>query len=290
MRRTAVVLRGGAVVAGFVLLIGCGGTSLHRNDGAAGVDGAGGNGVVQSGDGADGADGADGESYSDGGPVTGSGRLTSRQLIFSGVSRLDVGATFTVRVTTGEPGQATIRMDDNLTDLVDATVVGDELRLGLKPGASVRNASLSAEVTVASLDRLTADGVSHVTLGSTISGEQLQFDVGGSSQVTGVVRVAQALASASGTSTLELSGNAGRLDLSGAGTSTMRMPELTVRDLDVELSGASCATVAVSDTLTARTSGASALRYSGAPRINQDETSGLSSIAPQSSGGKSCGV
>ena len=280
------------------LLIGCGANSATDNDGggALGIDDTGGREVVQGGagvDGAHGADGADGaaeDGYSSGdGPVTGSGRLVSRGIGVAGVTKLDVGATFDVQVTIGEPEQATIRMDDNLTGLVEVAVVGDELRLGLKPGASVRNASLSTQVTVASLDRLSADGLSHVTFGSVIAGEQLQLDAGGSSQVTGVVRADQALASASGTSTLELSGNVGRLDLSGSGTSTLHMPESAVRDLDVELSGASCATVAVSDTVTARTSGVSALRYIGTPQINRDQTSGLSSIEPQSSGAKRCG-
>jgi hypothetical protein len=264
------------IAALLLLLAGCGGTA----DGAvAGIadDGEGGAEVVHDGDGL-------------GGSVVGSGRLTSKRLDVAGVTRLDVGSGFIVHVLIGSPEQATIRMDDNLTDLVEASAVGDELRLGLKPDASVRNASLSAEVTVASLDLLSSDGVSRVTLGSVVAGEQLQLDVGGSSQVTGVVRVTQALASVSGTSTLDLSGAAGRLDLSGAGSSTLRMPRLAVRDLNVELSGASCATVAVSDTLTARTSGVSALRYSGTPSINRAETSGLSSITPQSPGDKTCGA
>ena len=280
-----------------LLAAGCDATSTGR-DGADGEDGAGiagGGHVVQGEDGADGAegtdgrDGADGGSYSDGAAVTGSGRLISRRISVTGVTELDVGANFEVRVTIGEPAQATIRMDDNLADLVETAVVGDELRLGLKPGASVRNASLSAEVTVAGLERLTTGGVSDVRFGTEVVGEQLQFDASGASRITGVVRAAQALASASGASTLELSGNIAHLELNGAGTSSFRLPELTVRDLGAELSGASCATVAVSGTLTARASGVSALRYSGTPRINRDETSGLSSIAPDTLAEDRCG-
>jgi hypothetical protein len=149
---------------------------------------------------------------------------------------------------------------------------------------------LSADVTVASLERLTAGGASRVVLGSEVTGRQLQVDASGASQVSGVVRVDQALASASGASTLELSGDVGHLDLSGTGTSGLRLPRLTVRALDAELSGASCATVAVSDTLTARASGMSVLRYIGAPRIDHDEATGLSPIAPDAPGGERCGA
>lgn len=277
------VLRRGVIVVGVLVLAGCGGTSVGRNgaDGATGDDGVDGSHVLP------GAEGADGRSYPDGDAVTGSGRVVSRSISVAGVTTLQIGATFDVQVRTGEPEQATIRMDDNLTDLVEATVVGDELRLGLKPGASVRNASLSAEITLASLARLTARGASDVRLATEIVAEQLQVDASGASRVAGVLRLDQTLASASGASTLELSGDIGRLELSGSGTSGIRAPGLTVRDLDAELSGVSCATMAVSETLSARASGVSALRYRGTPQINRHETSGLSSIAPDAGG---CGA
>lgn len=304
--RFGAALRSGVILAAVLLVAGCsevssggdgadGSPGVHvtdGRDGGAANGGKGGDGVDGR-DGADGADGADGSpglNYSDPDAVSGSGHLTSRLLSFSGVTKLDVGANFVVHLTIGKPEQATIRMDDNLTDLVEATVVGDHLRLGLKPGANVRNATLSAEVTVASLDRLNAHGASEVRLGSEVAGEQMQVHASGASRVTGAVRVDHALASASGASTLELSGDVGHLDLSGSGTSGLRLPDLTVRDLDVELSGASCATLTVRDTLTARAAGVSALRYSGAPRINRDDISGLSSIAPDDPGSPGCGA
>lgn len=230
-----------------------------------------------------------GVSYSDNDAVTGSGQLTSRQLSVSGVTTLLVGAGFVVRVTIGEPETATIRMDDNLTDLVDVTVSGDQLRLGLKPGASVRNATLSAEITVRHLDRLTAGGAGQVTLASELVGDTLELDAAGASRITGPVRVDRLLAAASGASTLALSGRAGYLDVRAVGTSALRLSELAVRNLDVVLSGASCAAVAVSDTLAAQASGVSVLHYQGTPRITRQKTSGASSIAAGVPPGGRCG-
>ena len=43
-------------------------------------------------------------------------------------------------------------MDDNLTDRIEATVTGNELHLGIKPGMSVRYATLFAELTVGELE------------------------------------------------------------------------------------------------------------------------------------------
>ncbi|MGH3942069.1 MAG: GIN domain-containing protein [Pseudonocardiaceae bacterium] len=221
--------------------------------------------------------------------MTGSRHLTSRQLNLSGVADLAVGAGFVVRVRIGESEEATIWMDDNLTDLVDATVTGGRLSLGLKPDVKVRNATLVAEITVRNLDQLTAGGVSQVTLAPELTGAALRLEAGGASHITGRLRVETVVAVASGTSTLALSGQVRHLTLDAKGTSELALSELAVRDLDAVLSGASCAAVAVSDTLAAQTSGTSALRYSGAPRITREQTSGVSSITPEASHGDRCG-
>lgn len=283
----AVLLLTGCRAAGEDGSPGTGSPGTSGTDVVQGSDGQdGGDGV--DGSGADGADGTDGFSTGSG-PVLGSGQLTSQNITFSGVNTLVVGAHFEVRVTVGEPEQATIRMDDNLTELVDATVSGDQLRLGLTPGASVRNATLLAEVTVAELHRLTASGASQVTVDSVAGGRTLLLEGAGTSRITAAVDVEQLTVSSSGASVTTLSGRAGQLDLNGSGTAGLRLAELTVRELDAELSGTSCAAVAVSDTLAARTSGAATLRYSGNPDVTRRQSSGVSSIASDSSLSDRCG-
>ncbi|MGQ0776826.1 MAG: head GIN domain-containing protein [Pseudonocardiales bacterium] len=237
----------------------------------------------------DGEDGSPGVGFSDSESVTGSGHLTSRQLNLVGVTDLAVGASFVVRVRIGETPQATISMDDNLADLVDTTVTGSRLRLGLKPDANVRNATLTADVTVRNLDQLTASGVSQVTLEPELTGDALGLEASGASHITGRLRIEAMVATASGASTLALSGSVGQLNLHATGTSGLRLSELAVRNLDAVLSGASCAAMAVSDTLAAQTSGASALRYRGTPRITREQTSGASSIGPEASRSDRCG-
>ncbi|MGH3787585.1 MAG: head GIN domain-containing protein [Pseudonocardiaceae bacterium] len=289
-QRSVWVARAVAIMAAVGLLAGCVGTSTGGPGSAGGFSING----VQGGNGSDGADGApggsfsysgpDGYSYSYSGPdaVTGSGRLTSRTIDLSGVTSVVAGATFDVRLRTGRPAQAKVTMDDNLTDRVEATVTGNELRLGIKPGMNVRNATLSAEVTVGQLNRLAANGASQVMLNSTVTGPALRLDAAGTSAITGPVAVGQMEATALGTATLALSGQVDNLDLSVAGASQLPLSNLAVRHLDVTLSGASHATVTVTDTLSADAAGVSTLQYRGTPRITRQETSGVSSIVPDS--------
>ena len=284
-------------VAG-LLLAGCLGTSTgstgdtgHSSDGGPGISGDNGadgyDGYGYDGYGYDfggngyGGNGEPGGSYSDSRSIAGSGRLTSQVVDLPGVTSVVAGANFVVRVTVGKPEQATIQMDDNLTDLVETTVSGGQLRLGLKPGAHVRNATLTAEVTVGGLDRLNAAGASQVTLVSPLIGPALQLVASGASRVTGPVEVDRVEAAVSGASTLALSGQVRDLQLRGAGASKLLLADLAVRNLDVILSGASNATVAVSDTLAAQAAGASALRYRGTPIITRQQTAGVSSIRPE---------
>lgn len=276
-RLPAPVSRAWITLVSVLLVVGC--SIPDRVDGApgedgAGVDGRGGNHVVQSGNSAS---------------VTGSGHLTSRRLSLIGVTELAVGAGFVVRVRIGEPAEATVWMDDNLTGLVDATVTGKRLHLGLKPGANLRNVTLSADVTVRDLDQLSTEEAGHVTLAAGFTGDELDLEAGGVSHIAGRLRVEKMAISASGAGTFALSGSVGHLDLDAAGTSGLRLSQLAVRDLDVELSGASCAVVTVSDTIAARTSGASALRYSGAPRVTREQTAGASSIVRAPARGDRCG-
>ena len=305
LRLAGAVLRAAAALAAVMLLAGClgSGTSGTSGTGTPGTPGTGdssGNGYGGQGGSADGGgtggDGGDGyggwggngyggdggSANGDSGLVVGSGRLTSRLISLSGVNSVAVGAGFAVRLDIGGPEQAKITMDDNLIDRMQATVTGDQLSLGLAPGAGVRNATMTAEVTVGHLDRLATSGASHALLVSAPAGPALNLSATGNSEVAGPIRVDRLQATASGAATLVLSGLAREVDLSGTGASRLSLADLAVRNLDADLSGTSHATVAVSDTLAAQTAGASVLRYRGTPNITRQETSGISSVTRDS--------
>lgn len=238
-----------------------------------GANGYGGNGGNST-DGRDGADGVDG--------MAGSGRLTTRTIDLSGVTSVVAEANFVVHLRMGNPAQAAVTTDDNLTDRVEATVTGNQLRLGIKPGMSVRNATLSADVTVGQLDRLATAGASRVTLAPELTSPALQLSIAGASTITGPVAVGRVLATVSGAGNLALSGSVQDLRFSAAGASRLPLADLTVRYLDATLSGASHATVAVTGTLAVQAAGASVLDYRGNPSVTRSQTSGMSSIVRDS--------
>ncbi|MGH3549496.1 MAG: GIN domain-containing protein [Pseudonocardiaceae bacterium] len=269
---------------------GAGGTG---GNGGNGYGGWGGNGYGGNGadgrdgvDGADGIGGAGGAGFSDPAAVAGSGRLTTWTIDLAGVTSVVTGANFVVHLRTGRPpqapGQATVTMDDNLTDRVEAAVTGGQLRLGIKPGMSVRNATLSADVAVSQLDRLATAGASRVMLDPAQTSPALHLGIAGTSAITGPVAVGRVQATVSGAGTLALSGDVQELRFNASGASRLPLADLTVRYLDATLSGASQATVTVTDTLAAQAAGASMLRYRGNPNVTHYQTSGMSSIVRDS--------
>jgi hypothetical protein len=279
------------MLATTALLAGCLGTSADGGVGGNGGDGYGGwggNGYGGHGGnangraGADGAPGAAGGGLSDLAAVAGSGRLIRRTIDLSGVTSVVAEADFVVHLRAGGPAQAVVTMDDNLVGRVDATVTGDQLRLGIKPGGSVRNATLSADVTLGRLDRLAVSAASQVVLSSTITSRALQAVVSGAGSVTGPIQIGQVEADVSGAGTLGLSGQVQDLRLQAAGAGRLPLADLAVRHLDATLSGGSHAVVTVSETLAVEATGASMLRYRGTPDITRSQTSGMSSVAPDS--------
>ena len=212
---------------------------------------------------------------------TASGKLASKRLDAVGVTRLEVGSAFHVRVTIGQPEVATVTYDDNLADLLDVGVDGGTLRLRLQPRAGLRNRpTLRAEVTVRRLEQVRASGAATVEVTGTVRNPGLRLEASGSSRVAADLGVDRVDATVSGASHLQLTGRAGALSVEGSGASNLELAGLSLQDLDIRLSGASHASVHVDRTIAAQLSGASALTYQGNPQFTKRDTSGASTIQP----------
>jgi hypothetical protein len=212
---------------------------------------------------------------------TASGKTASKHLDAAGVTRLDVGSTFVVRVTLGQPEAVTVIYDDNLADLLDVGVDNGTLRLQLQPNANIRNRpTLRADVTLRRLEEVIVSGLSSVGVTGKVQGSRLRLEVSGGSRLTADLGVDQADATVSGTSHLELTGTAGTLKAQGSGASDLELAALRLHDLDIDLSGANHADVQVDRTIAAQLSGASHLTYRGNPEFTKRETSGASTIQP----------
>ncbi|MFC2056358.1 GIN domain-containing protein, partial [Chloroflexota bacterium] len=105
-----------------------------------------------------------------------------------------------------------------------------------------------------------------------------EFEVAGASRVSGNITADDAEFEVSGASSIELSGSADNIILEVSGASRVDLADFTLSDADVELSGASEATVNVKGRLDTALSGASRLYFYGNPTMGDTDVSGASTI------------
>ncbi|UCC77797.1 MAG: DUF2807 domain-containing protein [Anaerolineales bacterium] len=192
--------------------------------------------------------------------LRGSGRLVTRELDFEGFTRLEISHAFEVDLVQSRSYSVVITADDNVIDDVEVTMSRDTLRIGMKRlFLNFQGVTLRAEVSMPTLEALELSGASRLT--GSMEADDIGFDISGASRLT-------------------LRGGGAQMRLDASGASQIDLSAFVVDDADVDISGASQATVNVRGRLDAEASGASQLEYLGNPSMGRIETSGASSISP----------
>ena len=212
--------------------------------------------------------------------VQGSGNVVTQEMDFDDFTAVDVHNAFVVEIIQSDSFSVTIRVDDNILDLLDVSTVGDTLRIRLQRGVSLRgDVTLEADITMPELDALKLSGAARASVSGFQSTGQLDIGLSGASTLDGDLEAGSIDLDTSGASRVDLVGSATALTLEGSGASTLDLADFAVDTADVTLSGASEATVNVQERIEpADVSGASRLRYLGDPSLGDVTTSGASTV------------
>jgi hypothetical protein len=233
-----------------------------------------------------------------GGPVIGSGDLTTKEYDFKDFTRIEVSHAFEVQITRGESFKVEVTTDDNLVDRLRVEQSGSTLRIGMESGISFGTATREAMITLPTLEAVQLSGASKggvigfggkgdlsiglsgaSTLALTgIKAGDARLEVSGASKLAGDLDAGDVGMEASGASQIQLSGSGDDAALEASGASKLSLTSFELAEASVTLSGASTATVNVSRTLDADLSGASNLTYSGGASVRNIQTSGASQI------------
>ena len=231
--------------------------------------------------------------------INGSGTLETREMDYSDFTKIDVGSAFEVDVTRADSCLVRITCDDNLFEYLDIDKRGDTLYIGLKPNNTYSNTTQKAIITSPSLHELELSGASKANVSGFNSPDSMKFELSGASNLDikdgkagdtsfelsgashafGSIEMADGRFNLSGASSIELDGSANDVSIEASGASHVRLPDFSVIDAEVNLSGASGATIDASGRLDGNLSGASQLRYIGNPTLGKIETSGGSTIS-----------
>jgi len=212
--------------------------------------------------------------------VRGSGNVITEDMPFADFSAVEAANAFVVEIIQSDTFGVTIRVDDNILDLLDVSKEGDTLKIGLERGVSLRgDVTLEASITMPDLDGLELSGASRASVSGFRSSGQIDIDLSGASTLEGDLEAGQTDINASGASRVVLEGSATEATIEGSGASSLDLADFTVNTAEVTLSGASEATVRVLGRIEpVDVSGASRLRYLGDPSLGDVSTSGASTV------------
>ena len=238
--------------------------------------------------------------YGFGPTITGSGKPASWDFDYRDFTKIEAGYAFGIDVVKADSYLVRITIDDNLYEHLDISKQGDTLYLRLKPNYNYINVNRKATINLPDLEKLGLSGASKADIGSGFSSSHAvdfelsgaskvdigdmkagntNFGLSGASKASGRIEMADGRFDLSGASSLKLEGSANDVDIQASGASHVELADFSVVDADINLSGASDATINASGRLDGNMSGASRITYMGNPTLGSISASGGSTIS-----------
>lgn len=211
--------------------------------------------------------------------ITGSGKVVTRPYELADFDAVNVQGPFAVEIQHADSFGVRITADDNLFEHMRVSKVGHELRIALDPGRSFRvHSRMKASVMLPRLEAVRFAGAVEGTMAGFPASERFTADSSGASRLKGTIETGRLHLEASGASTISLAGTAKEARLEASGASRLDLGKLKLGRADVELAGASHATLYVHEALDYSATGASRVIYEGNPKVGKQDTSGASSV------------
>lgn len=212
------------------------------------------------------------------GSVKGSGDVVDVEYSFENFTKVDVSYAIEATILPSDTFFVILSVDDNIVKYLDVYKSGDWLVIELDDDKNYNNLHLFAEIHMPVIREVKASGASEIEMTGFSSSEDFDMDLSGASIFSGYIEADDCRFELSGASVINLSGSCNDLELEASGASVLHTGNFVCYSGNFHLSGASDATVNVTDFLSATLSGASVLRYYGDPEIENLNISGASVI------------
>lgn len=201
---------------------------------------------------------------------------------YSGVK---VSDAFTVYLTFDDNEESiVVEANANLQSSIIVEKDDDYLRIKVKNNTNIKgDAVMNVYISTASINEIYAAGATQVVLNNQWVNPISKIELSGASNLMGEIEMEELELNASGASNVDLYGSLGSLKSSLAGSSHLKDFDLNLASLEIDLSGASTASLSVSEVIKVHASGASLLYYKGDAIIEEQELSGSSQVKKISS-------
>jgi hypothetical protein len=225
------------------------------------------------------------------------GPTVTRSYDFTDFNIIEIGYAFKLEVTPADTYSITINANESLSEHIKVTKSGDRLEIGLDRVFFHFNRSPRVKITMPELRGLHLSGASegNVTgfrssrdLDLTLSGaSELNMDMetgafkcelSGASELAGYLKAKSCDIELSGASETTLDGSGGNIRLDASGANQVDLAYFTVNNADINLSGASDASLLINGRMDVSLSGGSFLEYGGNPTLGNFDVTGGSEL------------
>lgn len=211
--------------------------------------------------------------------IKASGDVTTEMRTVSTFDGVDVQDAIEVDIIQSPTQSVEVTTNSNLHEYIVTSIQSGKLVIRLKNNVHIKNdPTIKVKVYINDLTSLKASGASKVeVLGSFIT-NSIDFELSGASRLYGNYVLNTSKLNASGASNINISGQINYFDTDLSGATVFKGFNMVVDNLDIEMSGASNASVTVNGIINIKASGASTLYYEGNGTINEINMSGASQV------------
>lgn len=214
--------------------------------------------------------------------LTGNGQIVKQQRTIGTFDKINVRVGMRVQITTGNAGSAELEGESNILEHVITTVKNGELTVMLDQSKRYNQTkAVTVTIHVAKLNRVEVSTGCSVTSDVPIQAEKLTMTIETGSNLTAPVsaKTLNLMVRDGSSATLEGKTTEATIRLIGAGK--LEAKRLTIEKANVNVEGASNASIVVTGTLAATAGGVSTITYGGNPTVTASEATGLSRIRKQ---------
>ena len=211
--------------------------------------------------------------------IKGVGEMVSRTVQVKDFTALDVGGSYLVNWRYSGSIAVTVEMQENLFEYLETSVKNGKLYIGSSKSFNTSGANNRPRIYIESpnLESINLSGAASTGEWDKIKSESFSVITSGAANINISLDVGQLEILASGACNIVLDGNADTCKISASGACNVKAGEFQVREAKINASGACNVNISCSDNLDAGVSGASNVRYTGNPVVNQ-RVSGAGSI------------
>lgn len=214
--------------------------------------------------------------------VKGSGKVLQEQREVTSFEGINVNNAIHVFLSQGNEESVKVEADDNIVPYIQTKVKDWILHITLKGEEPIRNFSpklpMNVYVTIKNLREIEANAAATVEGESAFQVETLELDISSAANLDLEVKGENIDMDISSAANVTLSGQINSIKAEVSGACKLDGANLETLKANIDMSGASSATLKVKDELEYDVSGASRLTYSGNPRIYKAEITSAGSV------------